>query len=120
VLIKGGQNVNRNFESMIVVLPDIGEQAQEEVFQKITKKIESLEGKIINAKIWAKERSLAYPLKASGAHKKKYLKGCYWLITFSIDTDKLADLRETIRLEEKILRSIILNRENLKTVNIVS
>lgn len=112
--------MNRNFESMIVVLPDIGEQAQEEVFQKITKKIESLEGKVINAKIWAKERSLAYSLKASGAQKKKYLKGCYWLVAFSIDTDKLADLKETIRLEEKILRSIILNRENLKTANIVS
>jgi ribosomal protein S6 len=105
---------------MIIVLPDIGDQAQEEVFQKVTKKIESLEGKVTSAKIWAKERSLSYPLKASGSQKKKYLKGCYWLIVFSIDTEKLADLRETIRLEEKILRSIILNRENLKVENIVS
>lgn len=112
--------MNRNFESMIVVLPDIGEQVQEEVFQKIAKKIESLEGKVINAKIWAKERSLAYPLKVSGAQKKKYLKGCYWLVAFSLDTEKLADLKETIRLEEKILRSIILNRENLKTEKITS
>ncbi len=106
--------MNRNFESMIVVVPDIGEQAQEEVYQKITKKIEALSGKVSSAKVWAKERNLAFPLKASGAQKKKYLKGCYWLINFSLDTDKLADLRETIRLEEKILRNIILNRENVK------
>jgi ribosomal protein S6 len=105
---------------MVIVLPDIGEQAQEEVFQKVTKKIESLDGKIIDAKVWAKERILAYPLKAPGAHKKKYLKGCYWLVTFSLDTDKLADLKETIRLEEKILRNIILSRESVKAENIPS
>lgn len=105
--------MKRNFESMNIVLPDIGDQAQEEVFQKVIKKIESLGGKVLSAKIWAKERSLAYPLRAQGAQKKKYTKGCYWLVVFSIDTEKLPDLRETIRLEEKILRNIILKKDDL-------
>jgi ribosomal protein S6 len=100
--------VKSNFESMMIVVADIGEPAQEEIFQKITKKIESLSGKVTSAKVWAKERNLAFFLKSSGADKKKHTKGCYWLVEFNLDTDKLAELKETVRLEEKILRSIVL------------
>lgn len=100
--------MKRNFESMMVLTTDIGDQAQEEIFQKITKKIESLEGKVLSAKIWAKERNLSFFLKSRGGDKKKHTKGCYWLVEFSLDTDKLSELKETVRLEENILRSMIL------------
>ena len=100
--------MKRNFESMIILTTDIGDPAQEGIFQKITKKIESLDGKILSAKVWVKERNLAFFLKSRGADKKKHTKGCYWLVEFSLDTDKLGELKETIRLEENILRSMIL------------
>jgi len=100
--------VKRNFECMVILTTDIGDAAQEAIFQKISKKIESLDGKVLSAKIWAKERNLAFFLKSRGADKKKHTKGCYWLVEFSLDTDKLGDLKETIRLEESILRSMIL------------
>lgn len=106
--------MKRNFESMMILTTDIGEQAQEEIFQKITKKIESLDGKILRANVWAKERNLAFFLKSRGADKKKYTKGCYWLVEFSLDTDKLAELKETVRLEENILRSMILRGKELE------
>jgi len=37
---------------------------------------------------------------------------------FSLDTDKLAELKETIRLEENILRSMILQGEAMEAVKI--
>lgn len=110
--------MEKNFESMMILTSDIGEKAQEEIFQKIVKKIENLGGKVINSKVWAKERNLAFFLKSRGADKKKHTKGCYWLVTFSIDTDKLAELKETVRLDENILRSLILQGENTKTEKI--
>ena len=103
--------MERNYENMMILRPDLSSEELEEVFGKITKKIEDLDGKVLSAKIWAKERNFFYFLKSSGAEKKKYYKGCYWLVNFTLDTDKILELKETIRLEERILRSIIINRE---------
>lgn len=100
--------MERNYESMMILKPDLGEKGCEDIFQKIIKKIEGLEGKVVTAKIWAKERNLYYPLRSSGAEKKKYTRAGYWLINFMLATDKLPDLKETIRLEEGILRSLII------------
>ena len=104
--------MNRNYESMLILRPDLTEQEKEEIFEKITKKVEALQGKVIGSKVWAKERNFYFFLKSRGAEKKKYYKGCYWLLNFSISKDKLPDLKETIRLEERILRNVILSKES--------
>ena len=104
--------MNRSYESMLILRPDLEEKEREEIFDKIIKKIESLEGKVMASKIWAKERNFYFFLKSRGAEKKKYYKGCYWLLNFSLSKDKLPDLKETIRLEERILRNIILSKES--------
>jgi len=106
--------MQRLYETMMVLVTDIGEKAQEEIFQKIIKKIESLGGKVEASKVWAKERAFYFFIKSRGAEKKKYNKGCYWLVNFYLDTEKLVDLKETIRLEENILRSLILRIEEKK------
>lgn len=104
----------RNYETMMIVRPDLGEEQRQEMVGKITKRIESLEGKVILSNVWANERNLYFPIRSRGAEKKKYLKGSYWCMQFSLDTEKLADLKETIRLEERILRNIIVKREEKK------
>jgi ribosomal protein S6 len=97
---------------MMIIATDIGEQPQADIFQKIIKKIESLGGKVLNSKIWAKERDLCYSIKSRGAEKKKYKKGCFWLINFSLEIEKLVELKETIRLEENIIKNVMLSRQN--------
>lgn len=104
--------MDRNYESMMILMPDLADQEREEIFGKITKRVESLEGKVLSAKVWAKDRNFYYFLRGRGADRKKYFKGCYWLIDFILDKDKLPEFRETIRLEERILRIIIINKEN--------
>lgn len=104
--------MDRNYESMMIVRSDLGDEQQQEIFNKIIKKIEELKGKVSASKIWAKERNFYYVLKSRGAEKKKYDKGCYWLVNFSLDKDKIDELKETVRLEERILRNVIINRED--------
>lgn len=99
------------YESMVILKDDVSQESKEEVFSKITKKIEALGGVVSSATIWAKERNFAFILTSRGAEKKKFYKGCYWLVRFSFDVDKLADLKETMRLEERILRNMILRVE---------
>ena len=102
--------MDRHYESMVILKPDLSDQEKEEIFDKITKKIESLNGKVLSSKVWAKERNFYYFLREPGAGRKKYYKGFYWLINFTIDKDKLSELRETMRLEERILRRLIMNK----------
>ena len=103
--------MTRDYESMLIVRPDLTEEEREEIFSKVLKRIEDLKGKVSAAKVWAKERNFYYFLKSRGAERKKYFKGCYWLVNFALDTDQLSELKETIRLEERILRNIIVSRE---------
>src|SRR4030042_5030562 len=97
---------------MAILRPDLADPEKEEIFEKLRKKIESLEGTVSVAKVWEKERGLHFFLRSRGAEKKKYYKGCYWLVAFNLDTEKLLDFKETIRLEERILRSLITNRQD--------
>ena len=103
--------MDRNYESMMIVQPDISDKDQEDIFEKIKKRIEELGGKVLGAKMWERERNFYYFLKSRGAEKKKYYKGCYWYVMFTLDTEKLSELKETIRLEERILRHLIINRQ---------
>jgi len=103
--------VNRDYENMIILKPDLDDQEREEIFDKISKRIKDLKGEVLVSKVWIKERKFYYFLRSRGAEKKKYYKGCYWLINFTLDTEKLPELKETIRLEERILRNLIVSRE---------
>ena len=103
--------MNRGYENMIILKPDLDDQEREEIFDKISKRIKDLKGEVLASKVWIKERKFYYFLRSRGAEKKKYYKGCYWLINFTLDTEKLPELKETIRLEERILRNLIVSRE---------
>jgi len=102
--------MERKYESMLIIRPDLAEKEFQEIFDKITKKIDSLGGKTLESKVWAKNRDFCYPIRSRGAEKKKFNKGFFWLIEFLLDTEKLSQLKETIRLEERILRNIIIKR----------
>ncbi len=104
--------MERVYETMIVLRPDLEEDVFEETCNKILNKIKTLGGKILDSKIWAKGRKFCYPIRSRGAEKKKFDRGDYWLVNFILDTEKLPDLKETIRLEENILRNLIVRKEN--------
>jgi len=99
------------YESMVVVKTDITEDQTAEVFNKITKKIEELQGAVKAAKVWASQRAFSYSLVSRGAEKKRHTGGCYWLVEFNIDSEKLGELKEVLRLDERILRSTLFQRE---------
>ena len=105
--------MERNYESMMIIRGDLSGENLENIFNKISKKIEDLGGKVNSANIWARERNFAYTLRSRGAGRKKFDKGCYWLINFVLNTKKIVSLKETIKLEENILRSIIINRSDI-------
>ncbi|MBU1122934.1 MAG: 30S ribosomal protein S6 [Candidatus Omnitrophota bacterium] len=105
--------MERSYESMMILKAGLPDKENEEVFQKIIKRVEGLKGKVSFSKIWAKEKNFFYPIKGSGSDRKNHFKGCYWIVDFKLDTVSLDGLKETIRLEERILRNLIIKKDEL-------
>lgn len=108
--------MERNYECMLILKPDLSEAERDETAGVIAEKIKDLGGDVVQSQLWAKIRDFYYFLKSKGAERKKYYKGSYWLINFTLPIESLGELKETIRLEERILRSLILNKEDSNKV----
>lgn len=103
--------MERRYEGMLIIRSDLKDEELEGVFNKINERIKQLGGEVFTARIWARERPFAYRMRLRGAERKWVDKGCYWLVEFGLDTQTLRALKETIRLEENIIRSLIIKRE---------
>jgi small subunit ribosomal protein S6 len=66
----------------------------------VTALVQKLGGEILAARLW-EERRLAYPINGQR-------KGTYWLSYFRLDSRSLSDLTRECRLNESILRSLVL------------
>jgi small subunit ribosomal protein S6 len=60
-------------------------------------------GEVLVSRLW-QEQKLAYPI---GSHKK----GAYWLTYFRLDSLKLAEFNQQLRITETVVRSLTLKVE---------
>jgi len=90
-----GKNV---YDGMFIL--DAGRYARdpEGISGQISKIIVEEGGEILVSRLW-EERRLAFPIKGQR-------KGVYWLTYFRLEGDKLAPLRQRLRLNETILRML--------------
>ncbi len=70
------------------------------VSAKVHKLIEELGGEILASRMW-EERKLAYPINGQS-------KGTYWISYFNMDTLKLTEFNRACRLDENILRHLVI------------
>lgn len=96
----------RDYELTLVIDPDLGSDKQKDFLQKIKKTLEELKGKVNKTKEWGK-RILAYPIK------KKEM-GYYFLWEINFDPTGLKKLEEKLKLEENLLRYLIVKKEKTK------
>jgi small subunit ribosomal protein S6 len=62
--------------------------------------VQKMEGEVLASRMW-EERRLAYPINGQR-------KGTYWLTYFRLDSRLLADFNRECRLNESIIRSLVL------------
>lgn len=70
---------------------------------RVTAMIEKHGGELLASRLW-NEQKLAYPING---HRK----GTYWLTYFRLESGRLADLNAAVRLEDSVLRSLVLKIE---------
>jgi small subunit ribosomal protein S6 len=89
----------KNYEIMLIFSAALDESAVGEELSKVTSIIEKSKGTVTNTDIWGIKK-LAYPIK----HQEN---GFYALIYFNSDTKPLGELDRLSKINDKILRHII-------------
>ena len=88
--------VKRPYEVVVLVHPDTTLDEQKELFKKNKATIEGFKGSINSLETWGK-RNLATPIG-------KLKKAIYFHSTFEADSQAIAELERTMRINDKVLR----------------
>lgn len=93
----------KNYELVLIFDPSLDDKSADEELAKITSIIEKSNGAIQKTDIWGIKR-LAYPIK----HQDN---GFYVLIYFSSDSQTLAELDRLNKINDRILRHLIVKTD---------
>lgn len=89
----------QNYELMVIFLADIGEAAINKELDELRKHISSNGGAILNEDTWG-AKDLAF-------HIKKQDRGFYYVMSFSLDTSKVAEMQRGLVLNPVVIRSLM-------------
>lgn len=92
------------YEAMFIIKPELSEEDRKVIFTQIQEAIVKNNGQVTNAVIWAEKRKLFFPLK-------KQQEGVYYLVNFTAPSEAVGKLKYTFKLNELILRVLILRPE---------
>ena len=93
-----------NYEAMFILQPNLNEAQGTEAFAQLDEAIIKNEGQIVTSGIWSEKRKLGYPIR-------KFQEGLYYLITFKAKASAILKLKQIYKLNENILRILIIKNE---------
>lgn len=88
--------MTKPYEVVVLMHPDATLDEQKELFRKNKATIEGFKGSVNSLETWGK-RTLATPIG-------KLKKAVYFHATFEADTQAIAELERTMRINDKVLR----------------
>jgi len=92
------------YEGVFILKPNMEEEENKSQIERIKSIIEDNGGKIDNLDEWG-QRRLAYEIK-------KNKEGYYTIINFQAETDLVKELDRTSKINDKIIRHMIVRDEN--------
>lgn len=87
---------NRKYEAIIILHPDATEEEQKQLFQKNAEIIKSFSGEVNHLDTWGK-RKLGNPIE-------KVPVGTFFHTTFEAQTECIAELERTMKINDRVLR----------------
>jgi len=88
------------YELMVIIHPDLDDEAVNQAMDKIKNWIETSKGKITEIQEWGKRR-LAYPIQ-------KQYEGLYYLLNLELEPANNAELERNIRILEPVMRYMLI------------
>jgi len=98
--------LQRDYEILYIVRPDIEEADLGDVTKKVENLIESLEGNIQRTNVWGKRR-LAYEVD----HLRE---GHYVLTDFQIEPARVPEMESSLKISDTVFRHLIVRKPVLK------
>ncbi|MGE5307556.1 MAG: 30S ribosomal protein S6 [Deltaproteobacteria bacterium] len=95
------------YEAMFIIKPELTEDERKTLFGQIADNIGKNGGKLSSGDLWSERRKLTFPIK-------KHDEGVYYLARFELPTAGLDKLKYAFKLNENILRVMILSGEDKK------
>ena len=92
-----------NYESVIIINPNLEDSQFGAVTEKFTSMIESEGGKVESTEVWGK-RKLAYPIQKNN-------EGYYVLINFSSNPEFIDELNRVYNITDEIIKHIIVKKD---------
>lgn len=89
----------RVYETTYIIKPDLEEEEVTQVQEKYNDIVLKADGEIINVENWGK-RKLSYEIKG-------YDEGIYVVMKFKAPVEVAETLKNTMRIDDKLLRNII-------------
>ena len=88
--------MNRMYETIFIVQPDLGDEELKGLSAKVQEIITSMKGDFKRLEDWG-VRKLAYPIN-------KFVRGRYYYLRFDGDAPLIAELERRLRLDDKVVR----------------
>ncbi len=90
----------RTYEMVVIIHPDLDDEAVNESLDKIKGWIKAGNGTITEVQEWGKKR-LAYPIQ-------KQYEGLYYLLNLELDPAENEELERNIRILEPVMRYMLI------------
>ena len=95
--------ITRDYELVVILNPEIGDDAVPNSIQKVEQGITSRGGEVTESNHWGRRR-LAYPIK-------RHLEGNYVVSQVKLDPTTVPELEATFRISEDIIRHLIIRAD---------
>ena len=93
----------RDYELVVILNPEIGDDAVPNSIQKVEQGITSRGGEITDSNHWGRRR-LAYPIK-------RHMEGNYVVSQVKLDPTTVPELEATLRISEDVIRHLIIRAD---------
>lgn len=93
----------RDYEMVVILSPDIGDDAFPESLQRLNDSITSRGGEVVDVNHWGRRR-LAYPIR-------RHLEGNYIVSQIRLAPAQVRDLESSFRISEEIIRHLIVKAD---------
>ncbi len=95
----------RNYEGVFIINPDLSSDVSKGIVTQLQEIVSKNGGRVEGLQEWGKKR-LAYTIKIQHA-------GNYVLLNFQMDSMQTKKLEQTVRLNDQILRYLLVNKDAL-------
>jgi len=100
---KGEPAALYNYEVALIIRPEIEEEAQTALIERLGELLTSEGGEVADVETWGRRR-LAYPIR-------KVQEGYYYFIQGQFSASVLPELERTIKLNEDVLRHMVIRKD---------